>query len=675
MKQLPAILAGSVAAAVYWRTAYPSINWWDSGQYSIAAYTLGVAGPPGSLLLTLLGWPIAHVVPQTSVAYALNLFAGLLAAITVVLVCMVALRVMRLAGVQANAAVAAGAALGAIAFAVSATVWEYAVQFTPYILTTAFTGLILLTMMRWWEMANEPEAWRQLALLGLLFGLDFSVHRTNALLMPGALIWILMRHPRSLRDGKVWGAGTLAFLAGLSVHLLLIPIARSTQSPLFWNDPTSLSRFWSYISLERLGGGFLLGLFPRHSNLVTEQSADLVRAFGDNFFHWNRTAGALGVLSGVAGGYGLVALWERNRRLGAALSFVLLSQAFMTVLYFNIPADFFRSLDRHYLPVFVTFGVAIACGLGTLLHGAAPLNVGTQRLVALALAGVAVLVPFAAFADGWRTHDASKRHFAADYGRNTLRALPPNAVYFTVGDNDTWPVLYMQAVEGVRGDVQLFHLSLANAPEYIAGIRRVVPSLPLSMTLDAIGAAARDTASDTTMVLPVSGSPEALGVDTIPRDVVLHPNPQYGATMIPGEVVLQDLVRTNAWKRPLTFSITASQSRAWLAPFTRLDGMYWRVVPRRDPVPDVNRLREALVGNQYRGYADPAVIVDNDSRVMGGMYLAAVDALLEAEEISGATSRCATDKSALLAAVPPERVTVAADVRTKLLARCGARVQ
>ena len=350
---------------MYWRTAYPTITWWDSSNYSTAAATLGVSSAPGSLLLTLLGWPLTKLAPAASIAHVLNLFAGLLGAIAVALVFFNGFVLSSIDAVVADGRTyprTIGAAVGALAFAFTTTPWDYAVKFTPYVLTIVFTGVILSVMLIWWRRADEPHAWKWLALLGFLVGLDFSVHRTNALLLPGMLCWILIRRPRTLLELRALLGGTSGLFLGLAVQLLVIPMAAVSRSPLDFNDPSNLTRFWDYITLKQLGGSFLLKLYPRKSDLLTSQTADVVHVLRANFLHATRVADALTLLPMLAALLALTVLYRTNRRLAIALTLLVILQFASTVLYFNIPAEYFRSFDRHYLPICVTLAVLSACG-------------------------------------------------------------------------------------------------------------------------------------------------------------------------------------------------------------------------------------------------------------------------------------------------------------------------
>jgi hypothetical protein len=662
-----AALVAGLSALVFWRTAFPTITWWDSSSYSLAAATLGVSSPPGSLLLTLVGWLATRFVTGAATARTLALLAGAMAAATALLVHLTARRAL-------SRGSAFGTAAGALAFAFGATMWEYAVAFTPYVLTALFTAAILLVLVRWWDDADRPDAWRHLAMLGLLFGLDFSVHRTNALLIPGAVLWILVRRPRVVRRAATWLAAGGGLGLGLAVQLLVIPIARNTASPLVMQDPTTWARFWDYVSLSQLGGGFLLDVWARKAPFWSVQVADLLRVVGMG----------VRVLPAAAIALGALTLWRRDRAFAAALLALLVSQAWLTVLYFNIPGNYFRSLDRHYLPVLVTLGVVGACGTGEAARRVAAWLAAARRGPRHRIAaGAAVLaiaaVPGSQLVANWRTHDASRRWFARDYAANALRTLPPRAIYFTVGDNDTFPLWYLQAVEHVRPDVRVVNVSLANAPWYVRQLARRDPTFPLSAPpprTDRV--AARGLRLPDSVVVPARGAlasaAPSVGVPTADA-ATLRPRPMYGSDVVPADAVLLDIVRTNAWRDPICVSSTAGPTGIpWLAPYAHLRGLHTCVRPVPAPDADQAVLRANLLARHvYRGYDDPTIALDEQTRTMGVLYLGALGALLDAERAAGATARCRDDARRLLAVVPPARIGGGPDRPSaeELLGRCG----
>jgi len=657
----------AVCLVVYWLTAYPTITWWDSSPYSLAAVTLGITHPPGSLLLTILGWLVTRLPLGLPAALLLNLFAGVLAALATGLAYVGALRLFRLAGERDSArtdnsgpVAVVGAAFGALPLAFCATLWEHAVKFTPYVLTTVFTGLILLVMLGWWENASRPHAWRWLALLGLLFGLDFSVHRTNLLLVPALLVWISLRHGRTLASPKAWLAGLGGVMAGLAVHLLIIPLAASDPT-LNFGDPSTWPRFYEYVSLSQYGGGFLVELFPRKAPFWAVQVMDLVRAFVANFFGVRGPLGALGVLPGAFGILGIVLLWRRHRRLGTALVALIVVHAAVTVLYFNIPANFFRPFTRHYLPVFVPFAVAIAYGVYGTLHRIVELSWGREQYV-LGWSGVLLaVIPASQVARSWAAVTGADQHFTADYATNVLLGLPPGAILFTSGDNDTWPLLYVQAAEGVRPDVQVVNLSLTNSVWYVEQLVRRDPGFPLALSADQRRALTTGPWTDTVLSIPVNGAAERLGLprgSAVPDAITLAAvSTLNGQAVLRQDLILLRILEDNRWRRPFCLGLgLAPGSYVWLAPYRRVDGLFGRVVPTQDPPPDLRTLRANVLRTyEYRGYADSTVRLDDVARQMGQHYAAGFMALARAEHQLGA-GRCHGIQEAMERRLPPERL-------------------
>jgi len=372
---------------------------------------------------------------------------------------------------------------------------------------------------------------------------------------------------------------------------------------------------------------------------------------------------------------GLVHLWRRDRRLATAFKLLLLLQAAMTVLYFNIPANFFRPLDRHYLPVCVTLGILMTYGFGALAGEVARLATGRRRLAA-ALGGVLLLLaPVTQITTNWAAHDASHRFFTRDFATNLLDGLPQDAIVFTNGDNDTFPLLYVQAVEGVRPDVQVINRSLTNTAWYVDQLVRRDPSFPLSMTPEERHALAPRRWSDTTIVIPVEGTAEHLALPpgaTVPDAITLDATPTAGTLVLPVDLVLLDLLRTDRWRRPVCFSVTVGETGVgWLRPYARLDGLFWRTMPIADPPPDPATLRANLLeAYTYRGYADPGVRLDGVSRMMGLMYQLPFTVLIQAEA-DQSPAACRATVASYTAALPPTRLGAQAPASASLERMCG----
>jgi hypothetical protein len=626
------LATAAIAFACYAATAARTITWWEGSEYPLSVCTLGIGGPPGSLLLNLLGW-VASLVPIVHpVAFRLNLLAGLIAAVTVALVTRVAMHLSTPEGRSPGGAeIGAGAAAG-LAFGLSLSIWTHATQFTPYILSAAFTALILLAALAWWRSAAQADAPGRIFLLLLLLGLDFSVHRTNALLLPAVLLCITLRRPRAWLRPRTWVAGGAGLVIGLGFHLLLIPL--SLRDPPFdLGEPRDLARFWSYVSVQMHGGGFLFDILPRKADFVRVQLMDYAQFARRNLAPaalWPPLAILPGLL--VLGGW-IVALGTATRRSLGLLAFFLCA-SLGAVVYFNLPANYFRGMDRHYLPSLVLLFPLMAVGGAALLRLAARAPRGVRHALVPGIGALLVVVPLGAWTANHRACDLSRVGFAETYSRDVLEPLPPRAILLTNGDNDTFPLWYLQLVEHVRSDVTVVNLPLMNADWYLAQLRRHAPGF--AGLLGGREAPVPVLLRDSTVSIPVGAAARAgLPPTAVPPDsLILRLSGQF----LTQDFVVLDLLRSVGWERPVYVACTVSpENLVWLRPYLRLDGLAYRVVPSADPaVHDIEHLRHQLLERiRYAGIADTTVALDPVSRAMCGNYLAVLVSLARAQQEGG----------------------------------------
>ena len=204
-------------------------------------------------------------------------------------------------------------------------------------------------------------------------------------------------------------------------------------------------------------------------------------------------------------------LWQAYRgRRGIEQFWVIFFLFFMTgiaiVLYLNQSPSQPRERDYAYAGSFYAYSIWIGMGVAGLWslviwalrkkgkkeakgEAAAVTENGNKGAIATAIAAVAALiglaVPLQMVSQTWDDHDRSGRTAARDFGRNYLSSVAPNGVIFCNGDNDTFPLWYLQEVEGYRTDVRAVNLSYLATDWYINQMQRAAyESAPLPMLAD-----------------------------------------------------------------------------------------------------------------------------------------------------------------------------------------------
>jgi hypothetical protein len=407
--------------------------------------------------------------------------------------------------------------------------------------------------------------------------------------------------------------------------------------------------FISYQNWEMFGRYFMWNFSGKQNDLqgfgnVRDGNAITGIPFIDNIFlgdqsrlpdtikNNNKSYNRMFLLPVILGLGGLFLQFNRSRKDFWVTGLLFFFTGFAIVVYLNQAG--FQPRERDYAYAGACYAFAIWIGLGVIwikdLLEKYALK-GKADLANYAAAGLCFLaVPVLMGSQEWDDHDRSKKTLARDIGKDYLESCPPNAILFSFGDNDTYPLWYAQEVEGIRPDVRVMNYSLLGTDWYINQLRyKVNQSAPTDVmfTPEQIQGSNRDAV----VLNPIAGFDQGRYYDMydILKNVVGSDDPKYQLAAEDGESysllpvkklsvpVNADLVRSNGtvnasdsvlselhidisksknylfknelavlaiiaankWQRPICFNSTYELEDLGLSKYIRQDGLAGRLVP------------------------------------------------------------------------------------------------
>ncbi len=375
----------------------------------------------------------------------------------------------------------------------------------------------------------------------------------------------------------------------------------------------------------------------------------------------------------VLGLVGLVWHIRRSHRDAAIVGLLFFFTGFAIVLYLNQSPFQPRERDYAYVGSFYAFAIWIGIGvvgLSELLRKRFRAGIA----IPVAIVSGAFMAPVLLGSQNWDDHDRSDRYMAHDMARNYLESCAPNAILFTYIDNDTFPLWYLQEVEGLRPDVRVVNLSLLGMDWAVQQLKQPVnaaDALPITMAERQFAKGTRDylyyhdygipdsIELEKILALLLSDNPsdqlqyadgtyrnflptkrlkltvdkqQVIAADAVPEkwqsQIVDTMVWTYNQDMVTrAELVLMDVLTHNQWQRPIYFAFTVPESqRLGLEDYLVSEGFALRLMPvkARTEEGQVARLvnteatYEGLMRRYVWGNMKDAGYLDPTSRAMIG---------------------------------------------------------
>jgi tetratricopeptide (TPR) repeat protein len=459
--------------------------------------------------------------------------------------------------------------------------------------------------------------------------------------------------------GLAWWAVTkkLHIPAVVISSILLIVIGYATYSMIFIrsslqpaideNDPDTLPRILSYLKREQYGERSILtrqwdnnpnyssqwDFFWRYqmnhmyNRYLLWQFVGMQEEYQDAPADFSKFY-AIPFLVGLLG---LAYHFQKDEKRALAVLVLFFMMGYALIFYMNEPDPEPRERDYTHVGSFLAFAVWIGIGAAAILEWLAEKLKEKGGLRKLLMGGATILligfVPLNMVVKNFHVQDRNGNYVAWDYSYNILETCAPDAVIFTNGDNDTFPVWYLQEVVGVRKDVRVVNLSLLNTGWYIKQLKHREPKVPISFTDEYIDTYLDQHDVNAIMKRYWPKDKWHLKLDS-PDGPLSWECPATMYVPIRGskssennflrvqDIMILDIIRTNNWKKPIYFAVTVSGSNMMgLRDYLQMEGLALRLVSKKDQIVEPDLIWKNLTqsyGGHYRNLDNPKVHYDDN---------------------------------------------------------------
>ena len=399
-------------------------------------------------------------------------------------------------------------------------------------------------------------------------------------------------------------------------------------------------------------------------------------SFIDNFFFGdqsklpdtiknnNKAHNSLFMLPFFLGLFGFLFQYQQNKKDFIVTGLLFFFTGLAIVLYLNQVSLQPRERDYAYVGSFYAFAIWI--GLGVLQVIQWLTKVVNQKTASIIATVVCLLaVPALMAQQEWDDHDRSQKLLPRDLARNYLESCPPNAILFSFGDNDTYPLWYAQEVEGIRPDVRVVVNSLLGSDWYMRELRYKVNE---SNKFDVIFSEEQVSGNKLNVAyynaLPEYGETRYHNLDSVLRYVVGDPTGKYMASTTDGpvnifpthkfkvpvnkanalasgiakptdtmvdellidfnpnrqyllknELAMYAIIATSDFKRPICFTSTQELKELGLDKYVRQTGLSYQLVPVLNQTIDADVAYKNMMTKFSFGNAkNPNVYFDEENR-------------------------------------------------------------